>query len=262
MKTEYRTALITGASSGLGRGLAAWFARRGTRVFAVARRLENLNALRDEAQAAGGVVEPVRLDVADYQATLEKVRAIDDECGGLDLVVANAGVGEETPGWQFDWEKAEQVLQVNVMGAAATLSAVLPRMVERNQGHLVGVSSISSFRGMPKMAAYSGSKAFLSTFLESLRVDLVGTGVAVTAIHPGFVRTEMTAKNKLMPLVIEAEDASERMAKAIMRRDGEFSFPTPTALAGKTLAMIPDGVLGRAMKAAAARRKAAKQKKG
>lgn len=253
MKTDYRTALITGASSGLGRGLSAWFARRGTRVFAAARRVEQLNALRDEAAAAGGVVEPVQLDVSDDGATLEKVRALDDECGGLDLVIANAGVGEETPAWRMDWDVVERILKVNVTGAAATLVAVLPRMVERDRGHLVGISSISAFRGMPKMAAYSGSKAFVSTFLESLRVDLAGTGVAVTAIHPGYVRTEMTAKNKRMPLVLDADDACERMGKAIVRRDSELSFPLPTKLAGKTLAMIPDGVLGRAF--AATRRK-------
>jgi short-subunit dehydrogenase len=185
--------------------------------------------------------------VADTGATVERIRAIDRECGGLDLVIANAGTGELTPAWRTDWPTVERILRVNVMGAAATLSAALPGMVERDRGHLVGISSIAAFRGMPRASAYSGSKAFLTVFLQSLRVDLTGTGVAVTTIHPGYVKTEMTASNKSMPLVLETAEACERMGRAIVRRTGEYSFPAPTAIAGRLTAMIPDGVMGLAV---------------
>jgi short-subunit dehydrogenase len=249
MWSGYRTALITGASSGLGRALAAWFAARGVRVYAVARRMEQLEALRDEAAATGGVVEPLCLDVSEARATHERVQSLERECGGLDLVIANAGVSEPTPARRLDWTAVERILQVNVMGAAATLSAVLPGMVQRNRGHLVGVSSLAAFRGMPSWAAYSASKAFLTTFLQGLRTDLVGTGLAVTAIHPGYVRTEMTADYGNLPMVMDVREACEQMGQAILRRDAELSFPLPAAVMGRYLAMMPDQMLGWAMNA-------------
>lgn len=242
-ETRYGTALITGASSGLGYGLALWFAKRGTRVFAAARRLQNLQALAEEARAAGGTVEPVEMDVSRTDETMALIQKIDADCGGLELVVANAGVGLDTYGKRFKWERAKQVLEVNVMGAAATLSAVLPQMVERKRGHLVGVSSIAAFRGLPKNAAYSGSKAFLSTFMESLRVDLQGTGVRVTCIHPGFVKTEMTAPNKHpMPFMLEVAESAELMGRAIVRGQKVFSFPWQTRAAMGVAQALPNAM--------------------
>jgi short-subunit dehydrogenase len=223
---SYRTALVTGASSGLGRGLALWFARRGVKVYAAARRRENLEALANEARAAGAHVEPVELDVANSDHTLARIRELDDFCGGLELVIANAGYAQETSGKRIKWETVKHTIDVNVTGAAATLSAVLPRMVERKRGHLVGVASLAAFRGLPRNAAYSASKAFLSTFMESLRVDLRGTGVHVTCLYPGFVRTEMTAQNKFnMPFLLETEEAVELMAKAIVQGKTWYAFP-------------------------------------
>jgi short-subunit dehydrogenase len=240
---KYGTALVTGASSGLGRGLALWLAQRGTRVFAAARRVDPLQSLAEEARAAGGTLEPVEMDVARTDETMARIQRIDADCGGLDLVVANAGVGLDTNGRRFQWERARQVIEVNVSGSAATLTAVLPQMVERKRGHLVGVSSLAAFRGLPKNAAYSGSKAFLTTFMESLRVDLRGTGVSVTCIHPGFVKSAMTAPNRHpMPFLLETQDAVERMAKAITRGVPVFSFPLPMAVAIRLVRALPNAL--------------------
>jgi short-subunit dehydrogenase len=238
---EYRTALVTGASSGLGRGLALWFGRRGVKVYAAARRRAHLEALAEEARAAGAHVEPLELDVSKTEATLERIREVDDACGGLDLVIANAGVGGPTDARRFEWERARQIIDVNATGAAATLTAVLPRMVERNRGHLVGVSSLAGHRGMPKNAAYSASKAFLSTFMESLRVDLRGTQVRVTCIEPGFVKTEMTADlDHRMFLVLEPQEAAERMGRAIVRGEAEYAFPWLTASLVGLVKLLPN----------------------
>ncbi|HSP78973.1 MAG TPA: SDR family NAD(P)-dependent oxidoreductase, partial [Myxococcaceae bacterium] len=151
-KMDYRTALVTGASSGMGRGLALWFARKGVKVYAAARRHDNLVALADQARASGATIEPVELDVADPEATLARIRELDEACGGLDLVIANAGVGRETNARRLEWERVKQLLDVNVTGAAATLCAVLPRMVERDRGHLVGVASLAGWRGLARNA--------------------------------------------------------------------------------------------------------------
>lgn len=236
----YRTALITGASSGLGRGLAKWFASRGVHVFGAARREAELESLAQECARAGGRLEPVHLDVAKTQETMERIREIDERSGGLDLVIANAGVGLETPATRMNWDHVERTIQVNVTGAAATLCAVLPRMVERDRGHLVGISSLAGYRGLPKMAAYCASKAFLRTFLESLRVDLQTTRVKVTSIQPGFVKSEMTAKNRFpMPFLMETEAACERMAHAIVRGEAELDFPWQLAGAMKLARVMP-----------------------
>lgn len=236
---EYKTAFVTGASSGLGHGLARWLSERGLRVFVAARRMNELTALA--AAAPAGAITPVELDVADPDATMKAVQEADDACGGLDLVIANAGVGEETPAKRMKWERVARTIDVNVTGAAATLVAVLPRMVERDRGHLVGVSSIAAFRGMPRSAAYCASKAFLTTFLQGLRADLLETRLRVTAIHPGFVKSEMTAKNKFhMPFLLETEDAVARMGEAILDGRASLTFPWQMAVAIRALTVLPD----------------------
>ncbi len=238
---SYRTALVTGASSGLGRGLALWLAKRGVRVFAAGRRQPQLQALAAEAQAASVTIEPVALDVTKADAARERIRALDAECGGLDLVVANAGVGGTTNAKRLQWERVRAIIDTNVTGAAATLCAVLPEMVERGRGHLVGVSSLAAYRGLAGHAAYSASKAFLGTFMESLRVDLRGTGVRVTCIYPGFVKSELTASNTFpMPFLMETHDAVERMGRAIIRGEAEVSFPWQLAVPTRLAKVLPN----------------------
>jgi short-subunit dehydrogenase len=246
---NYRTALVTGASSGLGRGLALWFARRGVKVYAAARRRENLEALANEALAAGAHIEPVELDVAHVDNTLASLRELDASSGGLDLVIANAGVGIETNARRLKWEQVKQTIDVNVTGAAATLCAVLPQMVERKRGHVVGVASLAAYRGLGRNAAYSASKAYLSTFMESLRVDLRGSGVNVTCIYPGFVKSEMTAQNKFtMPFLLETEEAVELMGKAILRGETQYAFPWQMARLMGLVRTLPNALFDAAMR--------------
>ena len=238
---SYRTALVTGATSGLGRGLALWLAKRGLRVFAAGRRVSQLQALAAEAQAAGATVEPVELDVTQTDATLERIRELDAECGGLDLVVANAGVGGVTHAKRLQWERVKSIIDTNVTGAAATLSAVLPQMVERRRGHVVGISSLASFRGLAGHGAYSASKAFLATFMESLRVDLGGTGVRVTCVYPGFVKSEMTEKNDFpMPFLMETDAAVELMGRGILKGETELYFPWQLAVPSRLVKVVPN----------------------
>jgi short-subunit dehydrogenase len=243
---DYRTALVTGASSGLGRGLALWFAKRGVKVYAAARRTAQLASLADEARAAGAEVVALEMDVARTQETLARIRELDEACGGLDLVVANAGVGDPTLGTKLAWETVQRTIDVNVTGAAATLCAALPQMVARGRGHLVGVSSLAAYRGLPGNAAYSGSKAFLATFCESLRVDLQGTGVRVTSLHPGFVKSEMTAKNRdPMPFLLETEAGVEHMGQAILRAEAEYGFPWQMRHVVRLVRVLPNAVFDR-----------------
>jgi short-subunit dehydrogenase len=241
MAEKYENALITGATSGIGRGLAAWFARRGTRVYACGRRESELASLRDEVTQAGGRLEPVAMDVSRARETIDRIQEIDRGCGGLDLVIANAGVGTATPAKKIQWADVEQMIGVNVTGAAATLTALLPAMVERDRGHLVGISSIASYRGQSRMAGYCASKSYLATFCESLRVDLARTKVRMSCIHPGFVKSEMTAKNPFkMPFLMETDAAVEGIGRAILREESEFIIPWQWRPTMRALRMIPN----------------------
>lgn len=245
--TTPKTALITGASAGLGRGLALHYAARGVKVYAAARRQEQLEALKAEAK---GEVVPVTLDVSDGDATFEAVRKLDAESGGLDLVIANAGTADATSGKRIDWPKVKRIIDVNVTGAAATLCGALPGMVERKRGQLVGVSSIAAFAGLPRLSTYAASKAFLTHFLESIRHDVGPLGITVTILHPGYIKTDLTAQRKpeSMPFLMELDDAVAQMTRAIDRRALEHTFPWQMALGIKTAASLPGRLRLAAMK--------------
>jgi len=245
---EHKTALITGASSGLGRGLALFFAARGVKVYAAARRTSELESLKDQAK---GEVVPLTLDVSNGDATFERVRALDKECGGLDLVIANAGTADATSGKRIDWAVVRRIIDVNVTGATATLAGALPGMVERKRGQIVGVSSIAALVGSPRLGAYCGSKAFLSSFLESVRHDVGPLGIVVTTLQPGYIKTELTSKRKpeSMPYLMELDDAVQRMGEAIVREELVFTFPFQLGTLLKVAAALP-----RPLRAAAMRR--------
>lgn len=246
---DARNAFLTGASSGIGEALALELAGRGVEVALAARRVESLEALAARIKAAGGKARVYSLDVANVRDVHETLERADDEMGGLDLVIANAGVG--IPGWagKLDWKVCGPILDVNVVGATATIVALVQRMVERKRGQLVGVSSLAGYRALPSSAMYSASKSYLSVLLEGMRIDLEGTGVSVTDIQPGFVKTPMTDKNKFdMPFLMDAPQAAVGIANAIAKKQAVYSFPLPTAIMAKSTRFIPRAVFAAAAK--------------
>lgn len=239
MRASMARALITGASSGIGAALAKLLAAQGTEVVLCARREDALRGHVEAILAAGGQARLEVLDVgSDPARTQARIRELDEELE-FDLVVANAGVGGSRWGGKLQWEDCAQIVAVNVSGAVATLTGALPGMVARKRGHLVGVSSIAGYRGLPSSAAYCASKAFLSVFLESLRVDVGREGVTVTDVRPGFVETPMTDGMKVLPFLVDVEAAAKIIARAIRRKRGVVSFPVPLAITGHMLPMIP-----------------------
>ncbi len=236
---SYTNALITGASSGIGRSLSLALAAQGTHVVVAARRKPELDQLVGEIRLAGGKAEALVLDVSQADATYDTVRALDERLQ-LDLVVANAGVGGSTPAKRATWPEVRKILDVNVHGAVATLMGALPGMVARDRGSLVGVASVAGFRGLPKFSAYSSSKAALITFLESIRLDLHATQIGVTAVCPGFVRTEMTKDIKgSTPFMVEADEAARIILRSVERKDPLCSFPLPVYTLMRSLPFIP-----------------------
>jgi len=239
--TTFRNAFITGASSGIGRALAERLGGQGTRVVAAARRHDALQSLVEDIRSRGGRADCCVLDVADITANREAIQHWEQVTGGLDLVIANAGVGVTKPAHRLDWDDIEPILQVNVMGAFATLQAGIQGMVQRGSGTLVGVSSLAAMRGLPTSGAYAASKAALATFLETLRTDLRRKGIRVVDVRPGFVDTEMTRRNKFkMPLLMDVEEAADRTLAGIERGDAIVAYPWPTARAMSLAQAMPD----------------------
>lgn len=232
--------LITGASSGIGRALALELARRGFRVAAASRRTELLERLVDEIGVRNGEAIAVEMDVTDPESVERGVAETRDRLGKIDLVVANAGVSVPMTVRKMEGDEARIIARTNFEGLLNLYAATVPRMVEDKEGHFVGISSVSSFRGVPGMAVYSATKAAVRAFLEAARVELTGTGVDVTIINPGFVRTEMTDGARFrMPFIMSAEKASGIIAGAIERRRAELSFPLPMVLMMRLMRLMP-----------------------
>jgi short-subunit dehydrogenase len=235
-----KVVFITGASSGIGRGLAIELGRRGATLGLLARRAETLDGIVKEVEAAGGRALALPADVKDAAAVrgaAEKVRA---KCGRVDVLIANAGIGVTTDARDLRAEEVADVIGVNVLGAVNSVTAVLPEMVEQKSGHLVVISSLAAYRGLPKSGAYCASKAAVSAFFESLRVDLRGSGVDVTIIHPGFIKTPLTAgREAQMPYLMELDDAVKKIIRAIEARKKSYAFPWQLATIVRAAMLMP-----------------------
>ncbi len=239
MKHSYRNALVTGASSGIGRSLAKRLARRDVHIFVAARRVELLEALRDELAREGFTATVVPLDVSDTEATVVTLREIDRE-HPLDLVIANAGVGANHDVAPYAWEAIRDALHTNICGAAATLTAVLPQMVARGRGHLVGIGSLASFGPLPLSAAYCTPKAGLFMLLECLRLDMVDKGITVTNVQVGFVATPMLAGvTHPTPGLLSVEEASEKIVRGLFAGREDIVFPGALAFAAWAGGKLP-----------------------
>ena len=230
---QNKVVLITGASSGIGRGLALELARRGAQLGLVARRKEVLDEIVAEiASTSGGngseaiKVRAIAGDVQDAESMRAAAEQLLSEFGKIDVLIANAGIGGYNDGANFNAANLANVINVNVIGAANSVAAVVPEMVKRRSGQLVVISSLAAYRGVPKSAAYCASKAAVSEMFESLRLDLNPHGIDVTIIHPGFIRTPLTAGRKAkLPWLQELEPAVKKIVSAIEKRKKSYAFP-------------------------------------
>ena len=237
---------LTGASSGIGRSLARRLAADGDAVVAVARRKPLLDSLVAEIEKRGGRALAIECDVTDRERVHEAVAEAEATLGPIDRLVANAGGGDRTFVDDFSAAHVERVIGLNVIGAAHCIEAVLPGMLARGRGHLVAVSSLAAYRGLPTAGAYSAAKAALSNLMESLRVDLRPRGVDVTLLLPGFVRLEAAkGRKKSKPLQMDLEDATARMHAAIVARRPRYAFPAPLVLALALTRLLPASIIDR-----------------
>jgi len=235
---------VTGASSGLGEAIALEYARRhpDARIGLAARRRDALDALAARMPAGAGV--PYPLDVTDRAALHAAARDFVARFGAPDVVVANAGVnGPTMTGTPGDDASFERILRTNVVGVFDTFAPFVGPMRERGTGTLAAIASVAGIRGMPSLGGYCASKAATIAYLESLRLELRGTGVKVVTIAPGYVRTPMTARNRYpMPFLMHADAFAARAVDTIARGRSFAVIPWQMGWVARVLRMLPDPV--------------------
>ena len=224
----------------MGMGLAVRLGRDGYAVGLAARRESLLEEVADRVREQGATAGIFPCDVSQRDQVAGAIRKCEEELGPVDLLIANAGVSINTRVEAFDATEVERVIRINLLGAIYATEAVLAGMLERGRGQIVAVSSIAGFAGLPMSAAYSASKGAMTNFFESLRIDLRGSGVDVTVITPGFVKTPMTAHNRhRMPFLMDLDPAVELMARAIRKRKKSLAFPWPLAALAWSARFLP-----------------------
>lgn len=252
MNWKGKVVFLTGASSGIGEALATALAKKGAIIGLVARRREMLEDLADKCRSAGGQARVFPLDVTDEIAVADAANEMRSELGHIDVLIANAGIGgNDDAARAYTPHAVKKVIDVNLLGAVNAIHAVVPQMLERGEGHLVAISSLAGFRGLPKSAAYSASKAGMTAFFESVRLDVKHSGIDVTIIQPGFIKTPLTAgRHNKMPFLMELDDAIPLFIKAIEKKKKFAAFPWQLAAivrAGRIFpAWLYDRIAGRA----------------
>lgn len=233
-------AWVTGASSGIGRGTALELARRGYKVIASARRRDELDALAIEATNFKGSIVAMEGDVLDASGIDALVAKIEHDHGPIALAFLNAGVYWPLRAHPFDVAAFKKTFDVNVYGTIHSLAAVLLRMTARGRGQIAITSSVAGYGGLPRAAAYSGSKAALIVMAESLKLDTDALGITLQLVNPGFVKTPLTDLNDHpMPFLLELDDASRRICDGFERGGFEITFPWQLSRILKTLRLLP-----------------------
>ncbi|WP_280548410.1 SDR family NAD(P)-dependent oxidoreductase [Halomonas sp. 11-S5] len=242
---------LTGATSGIGRALAERLLEQGHRVALSARSESALAELCDGHDNA----LPLPLDVADRQAVERAGERLAEAFGGLDLAILNAGTCEYLDARDFEVDLVERVFAPNFFGAVYGIEAALPllRRAREAGGHplLAATSSAAAYLPLPRAEAYGASKAALSHFMESLRLDLAGEGIGVSLIHPGFVKTPLTDRNDFdMPMRVSTDAAAEAILEGLARRRLDIHFPRRFTLLVRLMGILPPSLryrLGRRM---------------
>ncbi len=244
-----KTILITGASSGLGRGMAREFAAMGRNLALCARRTDRLQELKQELEGKHkGIKVSVRaLDVLNYEQVFEVFKAFNEEFGKIDRIIVNAGMGKGQPlGTGYFWAN-RQTAETNFVAALAQCEAAMEIFRARNDGHLVMISSMSAMRGMPKnLTTYAATKAGVAALTEGIRAEMIGKPIKVSTIYPGYIRSEINEKVKNTPFMVDTETGCRLLVRAIEKESAEACVPRwPWVVMGFLMRNLPLKMISR-----------------
>lgn len=240
-----KTILITGASSGLGEGMAREFAKLGRNLALCARRTERLAALKAELEQQYPAIRVSikALDVNNHDDVFAVFKDFQQEFGAIDRVIVNAGMGKGASLGTGYFYANVQTAETNFVAALAQCEAALEIFREQDSGHLVTIASISALRGMPRaMTVYAATKAGLLALTEGIRADLIKSNspIKVSAILPGYIRSEINEKVKSTPFMIDTQTGCRKLVAAIEREPVKAYVPGwPWAVIGFLMKRLP-----------------------
>lgn len=245
--SQRKNILITGASSGLGKGMAVEFAKQGCNLALCARRVERMETLKDELLQINPDIQVFLrpLDVNDHDAVFETFKAFRNDMGSLDRVIVNAGMGKGASIGTGYFYANKQTAETNFVAAIAQCEAAVEIFREQNSGHLVTISSISAVRGFRRaMTVYAATKAAITSLSEGMRLDLLNTPIKVSCIHPGFIRSEINEKVEKVPFIVDTETGCRAMVKAINKEKANSYVPSwPWSVLHWIMRIAPDSVI-------------------
>lgn len=237
-----KSVLITGASSGIGRALAYEFSRRGYALGLCARRIDLLEVLKEELSRETKV-SISKLDVSDFKRVQEVLNRLADEVSGVKVIIANAGVSEKSFPGNGTFNLDRKVLEINLLGAIATIDSGVNILKKEGGGQIVGVSSIAGLRGLSTNPTYSASKAALSTYIEGIRNHLKDHNIGATNLNLGFIDTKINSHLKFRPFVISPEKGAGIMVDLIEENVWSSSVPRwPWSLISYIMQKFPNSL--------------------
>ena len=233
--------IITGASSGIGYGLATRFFESGYEVIVIARRLEKMEKWIAEIPNAADHIHPYQCDVSQRDSVKKVSEEIKNTFKTIDCLILNAGVSQTCAVSNFDSEIIESSIQTNLLGGTRFLTEFLPVFIAQKRGQIVAISSLAAYRGLPGHSAYCAAKSALTAVFDSIRSELrIYPNITVTTIHPGFIKTPLTDKNSFkMPFLISFDRGVNRIFKAITAKKEIVAFPFILAFGARLSRLLP-----------------------
>ncbi|RAP23443.1 3-ketoacyl-ACP reductase [Candidatus Marinamargulisbacteria bacterium SCGC AG-343-K17] len=236
-----KVAIITGASSGIGQGLAKLYAESGYSLGLIARRESKLHQLKTDLESSTSAKIMIGVcDVSNKSDIFSCIEGMIDHFGRVDVLVANAGVSLASPAYNSNADHLTETIEANVLGAGYSAYAVIPTMIQQKSGKIAVISSLAGYRGLPEAGVYCASKAAVNALFESMRLDLKKFKIGVSIIRPGYIKSPITDRNDFyMPFLQETDVGCKKIFNAIERKQKIFSFPWPLAIIVKTLYFWP-----------------------
>ncbi len=240
MNLNNKVILITGASSGIGYELARQLARYNCKLALIARREIILRQVEKELKEINNNILTIKCDVSVQKNVKDAIRTTINFFRGIDIAILNAGINIKSQKNEFDSSAAKEIFNTNIIGMTYFFEELIP-LFKESEGMFVGISSLADGRGFPQSGFYCASKAAVTLFLESQRVELKPFKIKVLTVRPGFVKTPMTDKNKFkMPFLMNIEKAVKIIIKGIEKEKSIIQFPWQAAWGAKLLRILPN----------------------